>query len=242
MKLTSLRRLFPQNLRWQLIVGVAAVHAVMMSLFSWDLIRRQENLLLERQREHATSLAETLAMSSAHWLVSHDLIGLRELMQAQKRSPELVFALVVDRNNRVVAHTEKTLIGLSVSGFPEHPAMKVFSKKRQLVDVGAPVWMAGQHSGWVRVGIDSTFGNSKFQEIVTSGVFYALAAIGIGTILSWILGSKVITRLHSIQNTIGQIKAGDRGCRIEKMIRCNCFPFPTSLPYVFPLRCPPLRR
>ena len=41
----SLRRFFFGSVRRQLVFGVAAVHAVMMSLFVWDLATRQREFL-----------------------------------------------------------------------------------------------------------------------------------------------------------------------------------------------------
>jgi hypothetical protein len=53
------------GIRSRLILAVALVHALMMTLFVWDLTVRQQELLLERQTEHAKHLAQTLALSAA---------------------------------------------------------------------------------------------------------------------------------------------------------------------------------
>ena len=72
-----------RSLRGQLVIGVALVHALMMSVFVLDLTQRHEALLLERQEEQAGSLAASLAVSAAGWLAARDVAGLQELIDAQ---------------------------------------------------------------------------------------------------------------------------------------------------------------
>ena len=72
-----LHEFFFGSLRRQLIIGVAATIAVLMTLFVWDTTERQQALLLERQTERAEALAQTLATSAAGWLAARDVSGLQ---------------------------------------------------------------------------------------------------------------------------------------------------------------------
>jgi sensor histidine kinase regulating citrate/malate metabolism len=99
------------GLRGQLIVGVALVHAVMMTLFIWDLTERQQSLLLQRQTEQARTLAESLSVSSAGWLASRDVAGLQEIIDAQQGYAELEFAMILDRSGRIMAHSDQNYAG-----------------------------------------------------------------------------------------------------------------------------------
>ena len=58
------------TLRRQLAVGVALVHAVMMSVFVFDLVVRQQEVLQARQADEARSLARTLALSARAWVLT----------------------------------------------------------------------------------------------------------------------------------------------------------------------------
>jgi hypothetical protein len=49
----------------QLIWGVAAVHALMMTLFVYDLSLRQKDFLVESQASQGTSLAKNLGLIAA---------------------------------------------------------------------------------------------------------------------------------------------------------------------------------
>jgi hypothetical protein len=88
-----LSQFFLGTLRGRLILAVAAVHAAMMTLFIADLIKRQQEMILDRQLDEAVSLSEDLAASAAEWIASEDLAGLKEIVEAQRRYPELLFAI-----------------------------------------------------------------------------------------------------------------------------------------------------
>ena len=90
----SLRRFFFGSVRRQLVFGVAAVHAVMMSLFVWDLATRQREFLLLRQTEQAETLTQTLAVSAVSGLLTHDVAGMQELVNAQDDYPGIVFVML----------------------------------------------------------------------------------------------------------------------------------------------------
>jgi sensor histidine kinase regulating citrate/malate metabolism len=113
-----IHKMFLGSLRRQLILGVAIVNTVMMGWFVMDATHRQEVLFLDRQAEQATALAEALATASNHWLAANDISGLQELIEAQRRYPELRFAMLLDNNGRILAHTDRSHIGQDVRSKP----------------------------------------------------------------------------------------------------------------------------
>jgi len=213
MILQKLHGFFLGTLRRQLIFGVAAVHALMMTLFVSDLTIRQKALLLERQTEQAVALAHTLATSSAGWLASHDVSGLQELAESQRRYPELQFATLLDKQGQVLAHTDRSLIGQYVQGLPTRTQQTTLSRNPSLVDVIVPAMVSNHHVGWARVGIGQQEGSRKLAEITRNGAFYALATIIIGSLFARLMGRRVTRRLNLIQQTIDAISSGDRIAR-----------------------------
>ena len=108
MILNKIWLLFSRTVRRQLIWGAVIVHAVLMTLFIWDVTERQQDLLLEQQISHAKALAQSVSISSGGWLASRDVIGLQEIIDAQARYPELIFAMAVDLQGLILAHTERS--------------------------------------------------------------------------------------------------------------------------------------
>ena len=83
----GLRKWLIGTLRRQFVVGMVLVVATMMSLFVWDLTRRQQSALLTQQSEHAAALAQSVSTSAAVWVASRDFSGLQEIVGGLERYP-----------------------------------------------------------------------------------------------------------------------------------------------------------
>ncbi len=215
MNIRDIRFFLFGTLRGRLIFGVALVHAVMMTLFIADLTVRQRAMLLDRQEEEAIALSQSLSTSSAIWIAAYDISGLQELVDAQCRYPELIFAILTDKDGHVLANTDKSKIGQFLIDLPTEASLTVICKKPDLVDIATPAMINDKHVGWARIGIGQKSAGKKLQEITLSGVLYALFAILIGAVIAWFLGKRITGRLYAIQNVINKIKAGDRTARSE---------------------------
>lgn len=207
--LTPLRQRLFGTLRRQLIVGVAALHALMMSLFVWDLTARQEAMLLDQQIDHATALTNSLAVSSAGWLMARDFSGLQEIVEAQRRYPELLFAMILDREGKVLAHTDARRLGQYVWDLPVRFEASVISHVSGLVDVARPVMLDDRPVGWVRIGLGQQLTHARLAKITRDGIGYALVAIVIGSVLASAMGRRLTRRLYTIQATADAVRAGD---------------------------------
>jgi PAS domain S-box-containing protein len=203
------------TLRGRLILSVAAVHAVMMTLFIVDLTVRDRAMLLDRQAEEAEALARSLATSAAGWIVSADISGLQELVEAQRQYPELSFAMITDNRGLVLAHTDPARQGLYLLDLPREIQQAMLSKTPALVDVAVPAMLAGRHVGWVRVGIGQKASGEKLAELIRSGFAYALVAILTGSVIAWLLGCQITQRLYAVQKTIDAIRSGNRLARSQ---------------------------
>lgn len=211
-----LRRLhlfFFTTLRGRLIVGVAAVHAVMMALFIVDLTVRQRSMLLERQTEQAVALSRTLAVSAAGWIASDDLAGLQELVTAQREHQELVFAILTNDEGKVLAHSDPAYRGKYLLNLPSGDAAAVIMKSEGLVDVISPAMLGTHRVGWARVGVGQKMAAGKLTRIISNGVLYAILAILFGSLIAWLMGNRITRRLYAIQQTMDQIGAGNTKAR-----------------------------
>jgi len=208
-----LHRLFLGSLRRQLIFGVAAVHAIMMTFFVWDLTQRQQALILDRQAEQASALANSLATSSAGWLASRDLSGLQELVEAQQRYPELLFAMLLDEQGQVLAHTDRARLGQYLGDLPDEVRTTELYRGTALVDVVVPAMLDKRHVGWARVGIGQGRAVRELAKMTRNGVLYALMAIAVGSLLAWQMGRRITRRLYAIQTAMDKVRSGNLQAR-----------------------------
>ena len=215
MKYNDLRNFLFGTLRGHLIISVAVVHAIMMTLFIIDLTFRQKEMLLDNQELEAMAICQSLATSSSVWIISNDLAGLMELIISETRYPELQFALLTDKEGRILAHTDKSKIGLFLQDIPNQIAVDVLSKSSTLIDVVVPIMLSNDHIGWARVGLGQKKAEKKLAEIMMIGAIYAFAAILIGSLIAWFLGIRITRRLYAVQNTMVEIKRGIHSARSE---------------------------
>lgn len=213
--LSHLHRFFFGTLRGRLILSVSAVQALMMALFIFDLTVRQRAMLLERQSEEAEALAQSLSTSAAGWIASADVSGLQEIVEAQRRYPELIFAIITDKDGLILAHTDPSRRGLYLLDLPRKAGQITFSETPALVDVAVPAILGGHHVGWVRVGIGQQASVKKLADITKNGVAYAFVTILTGSAMAWLLGCWITRRLYAVQKTIDEVRSGNRLARSQ---------------------------
>ncbi|MDD3352827.1 EAL domain-containing protein [Zoogloea sp.] len=214
----GLQALLFKSLRRQLIVGVALVHASMMGIFVFDLTYRQREMLLHRQVEENIYLSRGLAISSANALGAMDLAGLQEIIASQHRLSYVRFAMILDRDGRVVAHTESKRIGSYVLDLPDEPArmeeVQLVSRQLELVDSVAPVVMADRLIGWARIGTQHQDTQQELDAITREGLLYTLAAILIGTLLAWAMADRLTRRMRTLVGVMEQVRQGKEDERV----------------------------
>jgi signal transduction histidine kinase/CheY-like chemotaxis protein len=207
------------TLRGQLIIGVALLNAFMMTLFVWYLTDRQQEMLLDRQTEYAVALASSIATSSSGWLAARDYSGLQEIIDAQRRYPDLAFAMIIGPQKRVLAHSDTAIVGKYVQDLDDigsaGTGSQIVSRTAQLVDVVSPVVLAGTEIGWVRVGLGQETTAGRLRTITRSGIINAVVAIIIGALAVAFLGWRLTRRIYAIQTVADAIQAGDRAGRVR---------------------------
>ncbi|MBI3170239.1 MAG: PAS domain S-box protein [Chloroflexi bacterium] len=213
MKLHHLKTFLFGTLRGRLVISVAFIHAVMMTLFIVDLTARQHMMLLENQTEAAIATSNSLATSAAVWIASNDLSGLQELVEIERRYPEMSFAILTDESGLILAHTDKSKVGLYLLDLPQELQQTVLGRSAELVDVAVPAMLGDKHVGWARVGLGQEAAAEKLAGITNAGILYAFAAIFIGSVIAWNMGTRITKRLYAVQDTIGEVRNGVRTAR-----------------------------
>lgn len=201
------------TLRGQLILSVALVHALMMSLFLFDSTVRQEGLLLENQIHQAVAMSQALATSAAGWMAAADVSGLQELVDAQKRFPEMRFAIIADETGFILAHSDRSRVGSYLRDLPPVLQQTFLNRSSELVDVAVPALVAETPVGWVRVGLGQKNAAERLSRLVWLGVVYAVVAIAIGSAVAWVVGLRITKRFFDLLATITSVKTGNRAAR-----------------------------
>ena len=214
-----LRQVLFGSIRRQLILGIALVHAVLMTIFVFDLVERQRDFLHDQAIAQVTSLAETLATNSGSWLLANDVIGLEEVLASQASYPGLEYAMVLGTRGKVMAHTERRHAGQHVIDpvsrelLDSPPGTHRLMETRQLIDVAAPILVNGEHIGWARVALSQQDNLAGLRLITRDGVFYTVIAILIGVLFAVLMARRLTRGLHELVVTSSRVRDGEHGVR-----------------------------
>ena len=207
-----LAEFFLHSVRGRIIAGVVLLHALLMSLIVVDMVGRQRGFMQNQLAHQGESLARTLAVNAPSWLVSNDLNGLDELVGSLTATPNLQLAMILDRDGRVRASSDPTLVNLRLTD-PTSRAL-IDGDRRQLwhenlVDSVAVILASGQPIGYARVALDSTALRVELAAVTRKGIAYIAFAILFGGLVAWLVVHSMTGRLARLSEAADRIAAGD---------------------------------
>jgi diguanylate cyclase (GGDEF)-like protein/PAS domain S-box-containing protein len=217
--LSRLHRFWTASIGRQLMLGIALVHAVLMTIFVFDLVTRQRNFLVDESRAQAISLAETLAANGTSWVLARDYIGIEEVINSQHGFPGLQYALYTDLRGQVLGYTERSRVGnyvsdsISLKLMQAAPITQVLVDNPRHIDVAHPVMVKQNHIGWARVGISRAGITSNLEVVTHEGLLYTLVAITVGVIFAWLMSRGLTRDIRRLADFAKGIEAGDRNKR-----------------------------
>lgn len=203
------------SLRRQLVVGVALIVGTTSTLFIWHQTNRLHDDWSAQQVSQAKVLAESVAAASALWLAARDDNGLQEVVTALKPFPDLAHVMVLDRRQRILAHSDPQYRGQYLQDFSPATETSVLANSRPFVDVVSPVRLGEQHIGWVRVGLTGRDLGAKIEDASRRGLFDAVIALLLSLLVASAAGTALTRRLGRIQNVAERVQKGDLQGRVH---------------------------
>jgi len=212
----NIRAVFRHSLRAQLTMGLAlfwALGAGAILLFSYW---QSQTRLLNQISQHAGNMLGALSGASHIWLISHDYSGLQEIVNGLKAQDNLKFALMVNTELQVVAHTDPTLVGRYLGDLPPPgEGARTYSRSLQLVDMATPVVSNGKLLGWARVGVA---GEKELillkKNFIETGLLYAMFALA-GIAFLFAIAQRLTRRLHRLRQVADAVEAGNLEIRAD---------------------------
>ena len=217
----AIRSFLTSSIKRQLIVGIALVHAVLMSIFVFDMVDRQTKFLHLQSIEQATSLAETLAANSTSWVLANDIIGMEELIASQSKYPSLKYAMLLNREGKVLGHTKKTYVGQYANDanskilLKAAEAIQTLTNTQKLIDIAAPIFANGQQIGWARVGLGQDQNIAGLRIITRDGALYTAIAIVVGILFAVLMAKGLTKGLRELVNVSSRIQHGEHDLRAD---------------------------
>ncbi len=219
--LNAIRPFWKNSIRRQLVAGIVAVHAGVMTLLVADMAGNQQEFLRRQSLEQAASLAESLAASSTSWVLSNDVVGLQEVIRSLMRYPDLRYAMLLSRDLKVLGHNDignagrhlRDATSRSLLDSPPEPHTLVADDG--LIDIAVPVMAGKRFIGWARIGLGQERIAGNLRQVKIHGILYTVAAIAIGALFAVLMAHWLTRRLQMLADGTTRVRAGERGFRLE---------------------------
>jgi two-component system sensor histidine kinase/response regulator len=210
------------SLRTKLTLNIALVHALLMSVLVLDIVAEQGEFLRNKSQEQASGLARTLAVSSASWVMSHDVVGAQEVVDSVAAEPDIRYVMLLTPESRVLAHSDSRRIGQFLGdeisrslNRGTQDAVRVLASEDGLIDVAAPILSGHRLLGWARVGLHRGSLQSALRRVELLGLGFTLIAIALGGFFAFLVGRRATRGLAGLLEGLGRVARGERGFRLE---------------------------
>lgn len=214
MILKKLKHYLLGNLRRQLILGMTLTVTLMVVILVWNITKQQQYAQNTQQIEQVNALADTLSTSSALWVASRDYSGLQETVGAVAHYPNLHHVIVLNPEGMVLAHSNRSKVGLFMSDLPANPKLNGLKNTANLVDITKPIMLANKHIGWVRVGLGREALIAETAKIKHDAIIYVLFTIFLSAIIATLASRYLTRRLYAIQQVASSVQSGKSGERV----------------------------
>jgi hypothetical protein len=109
--LQIISKLWPASIRGQLILGITLVHLFLMTIFVFDLVRREKEFLKKQNHDQANNFVNEFAVNSTTYIIANDFDQLERFVSYHSNFPHLRYAMILSPDRIVLAHTNKNYIG-----------------------------------------------------------------------------------------------------------------------------------
>jgi serine phosphatase RsbU (regulator of sigma subunit) len=171
-------------------------------VLTWFTLTQEREALTEEVTRRGLALAQYVATHGQDPFLTNDKLMLATLVGDVMKNADMVYALIVDRNGRVVASDKSDLIGGAYLRPPgdyplDRPSGRAFTWDHPLagrvIDVGIPLILQGTskigevHLGVSRSTIDKVVGRAWRQVMLVAFIFLSGGLLGSFVLVTFIL-------------------------------------------------------
>jgi signal transduction histidine kinase len=216
------------TLRTKLILVVNVLVVLLVASAALLVEMRLRNAIIEEVKKRALAQARGLADASANSLVTYNYVGVEQSLAVATRSPDVLFAVVLDKEGNIAASTirdnpsrailldDKDAVATSMDPLIRQRHIPG-SNPETVYDVAVPVSIEGSDQRWgtVRLGVSL---NSMYQQISRTRrqiAAFGVLALVIASLSSVVLAQRFTKPLKALTDGVAAVGRGDFGRRIE---------------------------
>lgn len=212
------------KLRIKFLLSISALILVVVGVIVLIVNHLEEKAIIEDRRVKALDLVYVLAHSSVQAIVADDYVVLQEILDSVHSKRDIIQAMILDNNGRVLVHNNTRMVGQIVMDPLSTEALRSNIERSIRIkyegtepawDVSVPVLVSNEKMGTARIIFSL---ESAYREIARTrntvliiGVFAFLGGVLLSTFLA-----RVITRpMYKLVDATRKIGKGDLSYRVR---------------------------
>ena len=203
----------------QIVLTYTAGFFLLIAVFAAYLVRTESGYLYRDSYNEAAGLAQSLAVSSASWVLADDVAGLQEAVRVFH--PATRYAMVLSPSGRVLAHNDAAKVGLFVSDPRSLALIKAPPQKHAIIDnateidIAVPIMAGARHIAWARIALGRKSITDNLHRMILSSVLFMLLAAVLALLSAWLIASRLGYRIGSLVRVAEEVQAGNFNARAD---------------------------
>lgn len=219
---------FRFSFRDQLIYGIGFLLTFLIGAFIYIETASSNNFIRSKGLIEASDHSKALASMSKVWVMSNDYIGLEEVLDNFSIYNDLVFAMIINMDGKIIAHTERKYVGTYVADKRRISFLQHLHQERQpemiwrnghYIDVIRVIHDGEDEIGMVHLRFDQHAREEQISNKIFEGIVFGLLYLMITVFLLYFVVTTFTKQLGSLLETMKrvhdgekEIKADERGC------------------------------
>lgn len=223
-----MRLLSAMRFRTKIIVGSSGIIVFIALLLAGTISRMATQALINENKKRGTVLAETLSVRVADSMLAEDLLRLKNMVDELSQLEDIEYAFIINNDGDIIVHSFNIGFPKQLRNVNKAPKSGVSIKlldagKQRIYDFAAPVEIAGQLFGTVRVGLSRTKIQTVVNKLLWTIVTISCAALLLAVFSSTIFARRVTYRLGRLREYAEEVVKGNLELQTGPSLVRNCW-------------------
>ena len=211
-------------IRVKLSLAITFVIWLSILILSLTILSRQKDQLYSRTVEMGKVSLNYFATNANIPLLNDDIVRLNRLIKDAASGKGILYAVIVDRNNTIKAHTDSNNIGNTLQGFQNMEEVRKDENVRyydytlpsgtQVLNLSRPITFKDKELGTVHIGLSLDFINQLIHRESLSILILSLFIVLFGIAIAFLLGTSFSRPISKLVDATQEIGKGNLHYRI----------------------------
>jgi len=198
------------SFRLKMILGMAAIDAVLLTLLVWSSLRFIEQSAEQEFTQRAQATVQAFAITTRDTVIASGLASPHSIVREALTYPGVVYARVRDADGRVLAAAGDA----ELLARPFVPDANFGAVDDGVFDAAGKIAEGGTVFGWVELGLSAEAPRKLETDARRYGIGLALLAMGLVALFSLALGMYLTRQLKNLTEGAQRVAAGELGYQV----------------------------